>query len=91
MKASVEESFKVGQQIDVKYVGKNDKGQLRLSRRAVMMRESPLSATGEPLNQATDVLPAIDSNTKVASDTVKNVEESDEKQPKPMMNKSSET
>ena len=32
--------YAVGQKIDVKYLGKNEKGQMRLSRRAVLMRDS---------------------------------------------------
>jgi hypothetical protein len=35
--------------MDVKYIGKNDKGQMRLSRRAVLLRDSPVNATGGPL------------------------------------------
>lgn len=35
-----------GQKIDVKYLGKNEKGQMRLSRKAVLMRDSPKTATG---------------------------------------------
>jgi len=31
--------FEAGQKLDVKLIGKNDKGQLRLSRRAVLMRD----------------------------------------------------
>ena len=38
--------FEVGQALDVKYLGKNEKGQMRLSRRAVLMRDAPVSATG---------------------------------------------
>lgn len=38
--------FAVGDTMDVKYIGKNEKGQMRLSRRAVLMRDSPSSATG---------------------------------------------
>lgn len=33
--------FVIGQKMDVKYLGKNEKGQMRLSRRAVLMRDSP--------------------------------------------------
>ena len=38
--------FAVGQKIDVKFLGKNDKNQNRFSRRAVMLRDSPSSASG---------------------------------------------
>jgi hypothetical protein len=39
--------FAVGQKIDVKCLGKNDKGQMRYSRRAVMLRDAPTpSASG---------------------------------------------
>ena len=38
--AAPEKVFTVGQPIDVKYLGKNEKGQMRLSRRAVLMRDS---------------------------------------------------
>ena len=33
--AEVEATFKAGETMDVKFLGKNDKGQMRLSRRAV--------------------------------------------------------
>ena len=33
--------FAIGQKMDVKYLGKNEKGQMRLSRRAVLMRDAP--------------------------------------------------
>lgn len=33
--------FAMGQLLDVKYLGKNEKGQMRLSRRAVLMRDAP--------------------------------------------------
>ena len=42
--------YYIGTKIDVKFIGKNDKGQMRLSRRAVSLRDSPTSATGAPLN-----------------------------------------
>ena len=42
--------FSVGKLIDVKYIGNNEKGQMRLSRRAVLLRDSPTNATGGPLN-----------------------------------------
>lgn len=35
----MEKSYAVGQQIDVKFIGKNDKGQTVLSRKAVLMRD----------------------------------------------------
>ena len=38
--------FVAGVKIDVKYLGKNDKGQMRLSRRAALLRDSTPSATG---------------------------------------------
>jgi polyribonucleotide nucleotidyltransferase len=38
--------FAVGQTLDVKYLGKNEKGQMRLSRRAVLMRDTPMTASG---------------------------------------------
>ena len=38
--------FVIGQKLDVKFLGKNDKGQNRLSRRAVMLRDSPSPAAG---------------------------------------------
>ena len=38
--------FALGQKIDVKFLGKNDKGQNRFSRRAVMLRDSPNPAAG---------------------------------------------
>ncbi len=38
--------FVKGQKVDVKYLGKNEKGQMRLSRRAVLLRDTPLTATG---------------------------------------------
>jgi predicted RNA-binding protein with RPS1 domain len=42
---SVEKAgFEVGQKLDVKYIGKNEKGQMRLSRRAVLMRDSTPTA-----------------------------------------------
>ena len=47
--ASPEKEFVPGQKIDVKYLGKNEKNQMRLSRRAVMKRDSPVSVTGAPL------------------------------------------
>lgn len=31
--------FEVGQKLDVKYIGKNDKGQMRYSRRQVLLRD----------------------------------------------------
>jgi len=38
--------FAIGQSLDVKYLGKNEKGQMRLSRRAVLMRDTPVTASG---------------------------------------------
>ena len=35
-----EAGYAVGQKLSVKYLGKNDKGQMRLSRRAVLLRDS---------------------------------------------------
>ena len=44
-----EAGFKAGQTLDVKLIGRNDKGQLRLSRRAVLMRdEGKPSAPSKP-------------------------------------------
>jgi len=43
---SVEASFAIGQELDVKNLGKNEKGQLRLSRRAVLLRDSTATVTG---------------------------------------------
>ena len=43
----------MGGKIDVKHIGQNDKGQMRLSRRAALLRDSPTTATGAPLNPAT--------------------------------------
>jgi polyribonucleotide nucleotidyltransferase len=43
-----EKEFTTGQKIDVKYLGKNEKGQMRLSRRAVLRRDSPVTVTGAP-------------------------------------------
>lgn len=43
---SVEASFTIGQELDVKNLGKNEKGQLRLSRRAVLLRDSTATVTG---------------------------------------------
>lgn len=37
--------YKVGEKLDVKFLGKNDKGQMRLSRRAVLMRSEPTPAS----------------------------------------------
>jgi polyribonucleotide nucleotidyltransferase len=37
--------FKQGDKIDVKFLGKNEKGQMRLSRRAVLMRDAPTPAS----------------------------------------------
>ena len=39
--ADMEAKFKPGEKMDVKFLGKNDKGQMRLSRRAVLMRDAP--------------------------------------------------
>lgn len=39
--AEMESTFKSGEKMDVKFLGKNDKGQMRLSRRAVVMRDAP--------------------------------------------------
>ena len=36
-----EAKFKPGEKMDVKFLGKNDKGQMRLSRRAILMRDAP--------------------------------------------------
>ena len=38
--------MRAAQSIDVKYLGKNEKGQMRLSRKAVLLRDSPSTATG---------------------------------------------
>lgn len=51
--ASPEKEFVPGQKIDVKYLGKNEKGQMRLSRRAVMKRDTPIGISGAPLNDST--------------------------------------
>lgn len=40
--------FAVGQKLDVKCLGKNEKGQLRLSRRQVLMRDSAATIPGAP-------------------------------------------
>jgi hypothetical protein len=55
--------FAVGQKIDVKFLGKNDKGQMRLSRRAVMLRDSNPNPAGrstgiETLNNAPNPISA---------------------------------
>ena len=49
-----EESFTAGQKVDVKYLGNNDKGQMRLSRRAVMLRDAPGGASSLPEGAAAE-------------------------------------
>ena len=46
--AKPEDSFSPGQKVDVKYLGNNEKGQMRLSRRAVLMRDAPAVASSLP-------------------------------------------
>ena len=55
--------FSVGTQIDVKYIGNNEKGQMRLSRRAVLLRDSPTSATGGPLTANPGAASAVATTT----------------------------
>lgn len=45
--ASVEGMFKVGDKMDVKLLGINEKGQLRLSRKAVLLEEAAPAAPAE--------------------------------------------
>jgi len=64
--ASPEKEFVPGQKIDVKYLGKNEKNQMRLSRRAVLKRDSPVSVTGAPLESAPPPPPSITSSAEDA-------------------------
>ena len=50
--------FEVGQKLDVKYLGKNEKGQMRLSRRAVLMRDSTPSTNSTASIDSSSVNPA---------------------------------
>ena len=61
---STEGSFTIGQNIDVKCLGKNEKGQMRLSRRAVMLRDS---TPGDAAGNATDVINPIKTPEIVAA------------------------
>lgn len=64
--------FAVGQKMDVKYLGKNDKGQMRLSRRAVLMRDAP--TTGVISSTAVSSALAEAAFSNVATETVKSAE-----------------
>eukprot|EP00597_Dinobryon_sp_UTEXLB2267_P006313 CAMPEP_0170079124 /NCGR_PEP_ID=MMETSP0019_2-20121128/15589_1 /TAXON_ID=98059 /ORGANISM="Dinobryon sp., Strain UTEXLB2267" /LENGTH=821 /DNA_ID=CAMNT_0010292435 /DNA_START=140 /DNA_END=2602 /DNA_ORIENTATION=+ len=52
--------FVIGQKMDVKYLGKNEKGQMRLSRRAVLMRDSSSLNPMDNNNSSTNSI--VDSN-----------------------------
>jgi polyribonucleotide nucleotidyltransferase len=65
--AEVEATFKPGEKMDVKFLGKNDKGQMRLSRRAVVMRDAPTPpSVSSGTNTVGDSTPA--SSSKSAED-----------------------
>lgn len=53
--SNVESTYTPGETMDVKFLGKNEKGQMRLSRRAVILRDSSpdLSNSGDVLSGAT--------------------------------------
>lgn len=57
--------FVAGGKIDVKHIGQNDKGQMRLSRRAALLRDSPTTATGAPLNPASATASAAAAASKL--------------------------
>lgn len=65
--SSPEKEFTPGQKVDVKYLGKNEKGQMRLSRRAVLRRDSPVSVTGSPVTDSTQTAASI-ASTKSAEE-----------------------
>jgi predicted RNA-binding protein with RPS1 domain len=81
---SVEKAgFSIGQKLDVKCLGKNEKGQLRLSRRAVLLRDSPQISTGNStdLSSNTDqgnrsTIPFYTKSTPIPKVTVSSVAES---------------
>ena len=54
--AKPEDTFSPGQKIDVKYLGNNEKGQMRLSRRAVLMRDAPAVTSSLPNEEAAIVV-----------------------------------
>lgn len=64
--------------LDVKVLGKNEKGQLRLSRRAVLLRDSsanvasPIVATAIASTAAAAIAASVTSTPEVASSTVAN-------------------
>ncbi|KAJ1438798.1 hypothetical protein B484DRAFT_392120 [Ochromonadaceae sp. CCMP2298] len=61
--ATADKLFEVGQKIDVKFLGKNEKGQMRLSRRAVLMRDSGGEKAGGDTGQGPEAGPGSESGS----------------------------